>query len=69
MTLKGIEINRTVAEAQRALETDGSVSPGVRALVEVLITIIQLLLEKFVKPTSRNSHVAPSQDPNRQKIS
>jgi transposase len=67
MTLKGIEINRTIAEARRALEKDGSVGPGLRALFEVLITIIQLLLEKFVKPTSRNSHVAPSQDPNRPK--
>lgn len=67
MTLKGIEINRTIAEARRALELDGSVSPGLRAIVEVLITIIQILVEKFVKPTSRNSHVAPSQDPHRPK--
>ena len=43
MTLKGIEINRTIAEARRALELDGRVSPGLRAMVEVLITIIQLL--------------------------
>lgn len=43
MTVKGIEINRTIAEARRALETDGSVSPALRALVGVLITIIQLL--------------------------
>jgi hypothetical protein len=33
-TEKGFEINRTIAEARRALETDGSVSSGVRALVK-----------------------------------
>ncbi len=62
--MKGIEINRTIAEARRALKTDGGISPGLRAVVEVLIAIIQLLLENVVDPTSRNSHVAPSQDPS-----
>jgi hypothetical protein len=37
MTLKGIAINRTIAEARRALEKDVSVSPGFRALVEALL--------------------------------
>jgi hypothetical protein len=67
MTLKGIEINRAIADTRRALETDGGISPGLRAVVEVLIVIIQLLLENIVDPTSRNSHVAPSQDLSRRK--
>lgn len=65
MTLKGIEINSTVASARRALACDKSVSPSLRAVVEVLITIIELLLERLGAPTSRTGHVPPSQDPRR----
>ena len=67
MTLKGIQINETVSSARRALAADPSVSPSLRAVVEVLITIIELLIEKLGSPTSRTGHVPPSQDPHRAK--
>jgi len=65
MTLKGIEINSTVASARRALELDKSVSPSLRAIVEILITIIELLVDRVGAPNSRTGHVPPSQDPRR----
>jgi len=67
MTLKGIQINKTVASAKRAFAADKSLSPSLRAIVEVLITIIELLLEKLGSPTSRTGHVPPSLDPHRAK--
>lgn len=65
MTLKGIQINESVSNAKRALDSDQSVSPSLRAIVEILITIIGLLLERTGSATSRTGHVPPSQDPRR----
>ena len=68
MTLKGINVNKAVERAKHALESDKSISPAFRALVEVLITIVELLLEKLGSATSRTGHVPPSQDPHRPRV-
>src|SRR5207253_9011111 len=45
---------------------DPSISPAVRAMIELLVTIIQLLVAKLGLNSS-NSSIPPSQDPQRQR--
>ena len=51
MTLKGINVNKAVERAKRTLEADTSASPALRAMMEVLITCLDLLLEKLGSPS------------------
>jgi len=65
MTLKGIEVTKAIESAKLALSSGSSISPAFRSLVEVLILIIELLLDRTKLATSRTSHKPPSQDPHR----
>ena len=70
MTLQGIRVNEAVASARRALGSDEQVSSSMRAIVEILITIIELLIERVgAPPTSNTGHIPPSQDPHRSRAS
>lgn len=60
-------ITTKLSEVKTKLESE-RVSPEVRALIDILILIIEVLLERKLK-NSKNSSVPPSQDPNRVKKS
>lgn len=66
MTFEEIDIRSTLEESRRILATDDSLSPSVRSLISLLITIITLLCNRL-NITSRNSSKPPSQDPYRKK--
>lgn len=64
MTIGKIQISQTLKKAKRALREDPSISPSFRSLVEVLVLIIELLVDRLGL-NSTNSSKPPSQDPNR----
>ncbi|OVE80769.1 hypothetical protein BVY04_05030 [bacterium M21] len=66
MKIDDIDIEAAIQDARKALTEDGSVDPGVRVLMEVLILIISLLCKRL-KINSTNSSIPPSKDPNREK--
>jgi transposase len=51
------------------LTKEPNLSPALKATIELLITLIQILVGKRVKKNSRNSSMPPSADPNREKTS
>ena len=66
MSIAKINITETLQRAERLLRQDKSASPQLRALVDLLIVIINLLVRKFGANTT-NSSLPPSQDPHRQR--
>lgn len=64
MTVGTFDISKTIKNAQAALDKDKTLSESMRALITVLITIIQLMAERIGK-NSKNSSKPPSQDQNR----
>ena len=66
MRIEGIDISETIKDAQRLLSSDKSLSPSVKAVLSLLITIITLLYNRLTI-NSANSSKPPSQDPNRTK--
>lgn len=66
MKLNKINITDTISNARRLLEEDSSISPALKAMVEMLLMIITLLAARFGL-SSKNSSTPPSQDPNRKK--
>jgi transposase len=61
-----IDITETLKNVERTLRQDKSISPQVRAMMDLLVVIINLLLEKL-GINSKNSSTAPSQDPHRKR--
>jgi len=66
MKIEHIDINKTLDNARKLLKEDKSVSPALEALIEVLILIITLFMNRF-NLNSKNSSKPPSDDPNREK--
>lgn len=66
MSVGNINITATLAKVDDLLQKDRSMSPASRAMVELLVTIIQLLVAKLGLNSS-NSSIPPSQDPQRQR--
>lgn len=66
MTKVSYDIDKTIAEVERLLDTDKSTSPALRASVTMLIMVIRILTDR-VNLNSRNSSKPPSSDPNREK--
>jgi transposase len=64
---RGDSVLETIEKARKVLEEDKSASPAVRAMFELLISIIQILVEQRHPKTSKNSSTPPSMDPNRKK--
>jgi transposase len=56
-----------IENAKKQINNEPNLSPGIKALVEMLIAVIQLLAGKRLAKNSRNSSVPPSMDPNREK--
>ena len=61
-----INLSETLASVEQRLRSDRSISPAVRAMIELLVTIIQLLVAKLGLNSS-NSSIPPSQDPQRKR--
>jgi transposase len=59
-----INVSHALAQAEHTLREDASLSPRVRALMQLLISVIGLLLDRLGL-NSRNSSLPPSRDPNR----
>jgi transposase len=55
--------------AQKQINDEPNLSPGIRALVELLIGVIQVLAVKRLTKNSKNSNIPPSMDPNRERKS
>jgi len=61
-----INITETVNSTRELLEADKKISPALRAMIEMLLIIITLLVGKLGL-NSKNSSKPPSTDPNRKK--
>jgi transposase len=61
-----INVIQTLAKVEDLLKKDRSLSPAARAMVELLVTIIQLLVAKLGLNSS-NSSIPPSQDSRRKR--
>lgn len=61
-----INITETIAQAHKMLEDNRKVSPDFAAIFSTLLSVLEGLIHQQ-KPTSRNSSIPPSQDPNRPK--
>ena len=66
MSVGKIDITAALKSVERTLREDASVSPQVRAMLDLLVVIINLLLGKL-GINSANSSKPPSQDPHRQR--
>jgi transposase len=66
MSAGKIDITETLKSVERTLRQDKSISPQVRAMMDLLVVIINLLLGKL-GINSKNSSTAPSQDPHRKR--
>ena len=66
MSIKGININQTLERAKKMLSEDAGIPDSFKSLVELLLVIISLLLERL-GVNSQNSSKPPSQDPNRKR--
>jgi transposase len=66
VSIAKINITETLQRAERLLRQDKSLSAPARAMFDLLIVIITLLVQKF-GANSTNSSLPPSQDPHRQR--
>ena len=66
MTIKNINITKSIEQAQRLLDSDAKMSAEVRAVLNLMIVVVTLLIEKLGLNSS-NSSKPPSLDPNRKK--
>lgn len=68
MKASNIDIEATLRKARETLESNSSLDPSIKGLIEVLILIVSILSGRL-KLDSKNSSKPPSQDPNRKKLS
>ena len=66
MTINKINIEDTLKSVESLLKKDKSISPQVRAMMELLVVVINLLVTKLGL-NSRNSSTPPSQDSKRKR--
>ena len=62
MSIEGIDVESTLEKAKLLLKEDKNISPSVQAIMEVLIVLVSLLVNRL-GVNSRNSHTPPSKDP------
>jgi len=67
-TIEGVDIQQTITAIRQQLDADHSVSPALRASIDLLILVVTLLANRLGL-NSQNSHTPPSADPNREKTS
>jgi transposase len=66
MKIEKFNIAETLDNAKKLLEEEKQISPALKAMIELLLTIIMLFAGRL-SLTSRNSSKPPATDPNRQK--
>jgi transposase len=66
MKIENIDINKTLDSTRKLLNEDNSISPALRSIIEILLVIITLLINRL-NLNSKNSSKPPSSDPNREK--
>lgn len=66
MTVDNIDVNKTIRQVEALLAQEKKRSPALRALIEVLIMLVTLLVNRL-NLNSSNSSKPPSSDPNRKK--
>lgn len=66
MKLTKVNVTKTIEEATALLETEKGLSPALKAMFQLLLTLITLLAERL-SLNSSNSSNPPSTDPNRKK--
>ena len=66
MKIDPISVNETIEKIRTSLATEKTLSEGLRTMIELLLVILGVLINKG-KLTSSNSSLPPSQDPNRPK--
>lgn len=68
MTIENIDITATLERVKKQMEEDAEMRASTRSMIELLVLIITLLLNRLGL-NSRNSSKPPSSDPNRKKSS
>jgi transposase len=68
MTVENIDVSSTLERVKKQLEEDHDMSATTRSLIEVLILIVTLLVNRLGL-NSKNSSTPPSKDQNRKKTS
>lgn len=66
MSVQGIDVRSTIEQARAMLETEENLSPAFRSIINLLLILVQIFVDKQGL-TSRNSSKPPSSDPNREK--
>ncbi len=66
MGLDNVDINQLLSQIRDELEQDKSLSPSLKALIQMLLLVVPLLCQKLGL-NSRNSSTPPALDPNRDK--
>ena len=66
MKLNNLNVGDTIAKARELLKEEKNISPALRSVIEVLLALMQVMLERF-SLNSKNSNKPPSSDPNRKK--
>jgi transposase len=66
MTIGKINVSSTLNAVEKTLREDKSMSPQVRAMIELLVVVINLLVGKLGL-NSENSSIPPSKDPHRER--
>src|SRR5271166_1238008 len=66
MKIESIDVKKTLDQAKECLAKEKAISPAFKALIELLILIVSMMLDRLGKNSS-NSSKPPSADPNRKK--
>lgn len=64
MVVQNIDVNETLEKARRLLKEEETLSPALRAVIDVLILLVSIMANRLGR-NSGNSHKPPSHDPNR----
>ena len=64
MSIGKINVTRTLVQVEELLRKDRSISPAVRGMIELLMTIVTLMMDRLNLDSSTSS-IPPSQDPKR----
>jgi len=66
VTINKIDVSETLKNVENLLKEDKTASPQMRAMIELLVVIINLFVAKFGL-NSKNSSIPPSKDPRRKR--
>ncbi|RCV89986.1 DUF6444 domain-containing protein, partial [Vreelandella rituensis] len=64
MTISDINVDEALERVRQQLKEDRTVSPSLRAAIDVLMLLVKLMADRLAT-SSRNSSKPPSQDMNR----